>query len=214
MHKIIPLKILASFWGNPMSDDELIRLSLEASARTKQDMIAACTEPLIKAAVWIAAAMRDGQALLLCGNGGSAADCQHIATEFVVRLTALNQRRALPALALTTDTSTLTAAANDFGFDFIFSRQIEALGRKDDVLIAISTSGRSPNILEAARAARAKNMKVIAFLGAERRELGDLADLCLCVPSEDGQRVQEGHITAGHILVALVEKKLAEQAGP
>jgi len=191
-----------------MSDDAIIRAALESSARTKQDMIVACSEALKTAAQWIGDALSRGHKLLLCGNGGSAADCQHISTEFVVRLTSRTQRGALSALALTTNSSTLTAAANDFGFDWIFSRQVEALGRTGDVLIAISTSGASPNVLEAARAARGLKMKVIAFLGAQPRELGALADLCLCIPSDDGQRIQEGHITAGHILVALVEKRL------
>lgn len=194
-----------------MSDDELIRSALESSARIKQEMITACLEPLKTAALWIAEAMKKGHVLLLCGNGGSAADSQHISTEFVVRLTSQTRRGALPAIALTTNTSTLTAAANDFGFDKIFSRQIEALGRAGDVLIAISTSGHSPDVLEAARCARKKGLKVIAFLGAQKRELGALADLCLCIPSEDSQRVQEGHITAGHILVSLVERRLLEK---
>jgi D-sedoheptulose 7-phosphate isomerase len=195
-----------------MSDDELIRRALEAGARTKLEMITTCSEALKTAAELIAAAMRNGHTLLLCGNGGSAADCQHIATEFVVRLTAESKRSGLPALALTTDTSTLTAAANDFGFDRVFSRQVEALGRPGDVLIAISTSGTSLNVLEAARAAKSRGMQVIALLGAVKRELGDLADLCVSIPSEDGQRIQEGHIAAGHILVALVEKKLEQAA--
>ena len=190
--------------------DQLIRQALEASARTKQDMVAACTEELKTAARWIAEAMNQGHTLFLCGNGGSAADCQHLATEFVVRLTSQSQRKALPAIALTTDTSTLTAASNDFGFGKVFSRQIEALGRPGDILIAISTSGRSPNVLEAARAARSHGLKVIAFLGQQKRELGELADLSLCIPSDDSQRVQEGHITAGHSLVALVEIMLEE----
>lgn len=191
-----------------MSDDAIIRAALESSAKTKQEMIATCSEALKTAAHWIAKALSQGNKLLLCGNGGSAADCQHISTEFVVRLTAKTQRGALPALALTTNSSTLTAAANDFGFDKIFSRQIEALGRPGDVLIAISTSGSSPNVLEAARAAKGLNIKVIAFLGEQGRELEALADLCLCIPSDDSQRIQEGHITSGHILVALVEKRL------
>lgn len=196
--------------GFSMSDDELIRQALDAGIRTRQEMFASCSEALKTAAGWIAEAMRSGHALLLCGNGGSAADCQHLATEFVVRLTADSRRGALPALALTTDTSTLTAASNDFGFNHVFSRQVEALGRSGDVLIAISTSGRSANLLEAAKSAHARGLKVIAFLGAMKRDLGELADLCLLIPSNDSQRVQEGHITAGHILVALVEKRLAE----
>lgn len=196
-----------------MSEDELIRQALEESARTKQVMIQSCSETLKTAAAWIAQAMQKGNTLLICGNGGSAADSQHIATEFVVRLTSDSRRGALPAIALTTDTSTLTAAANDFGFDKIFSRQVEALGHPGDVLVAISTSGRSPNVIEAAKAAKARKIKVIAFLGSEERELGTQADLCLCIPSDNGQRIQEGHITAGHLLVSLVEKRLAEHSG-
>ncbi len=196
-----------------MSDQDLIKSALESSAHTKLNMITACSQALITASEWIAETMHKGQLLLLCGNGGSAADCQHIATEFVVRLSSHTQRGALPALALTTDTSTLTAAANDFGFDKIFSRQVEALGRSGDILLAISTSGVSANILEAARAARQRGLHIIAFLGAQERDLGPLADLCLKIPSEDGQRIQEGHITAGHILVSLVEKRLLEKNG-
>lgn len=192
-----------------MTDKELIQQVLEESAKTKLDMINQCSEALQTASEWISQAMKNGKTLLLCGNGGSAADAQHIATEFVVRLTAESQRGALPALALTTDTSTLTAAANDFGFDQIFSRQVEALGKQGDILIAISTSGRSPNVIKAAQVAKDRGIKVIALLGAEKRELGAIADLSICIPSLNGQRVQEGHITAGHLLVTLVERKLA-----
>lgn len=191
-----------------MTADELIQRALEESAQTKLKMIAACGDDLKTAAEWIAEAMHGGGRLLICGNGGSAADAQHIATEFVVRLTSDSPRKdALPALALTTDTSTLTAASNDFGFDRVFARQVEAHGRKGDVLIAISTSGNSPNVIAAAKTARDRGMKIIAFLGAEKRLLGEVSDLCICIPNSDGQRIQEGHITAGHLLVALTEKQ-------
>ncbi|MFH1734267.1 MAG: SIS domain-containing protein [bacterium] len=193
-----------------MKSSEVVRLALEESAQTKRDMIDSCGEDISRAAEWIAQAMTTGHKLLICGNGGSAADAQHIATEFVVRLTSHNDRAALPALALTTDTSTLTAAANDYGFDKIFARQVEAHGGAGDVLIAISTSGKSPNVIQAAEAAHDRGMKVIAFLGAEKNALGNLADLCICIPTMSGQRVQEGHITAGHIIVALTEQKLLE----
>ncbi|TKJ37589.1 phosphoheptose isomerase [candidate division LCP-89 bacterium B3_LCP] len=191
-----------------MDDRELISRSLKESAETKEAMISACMEALLKAADWITGAMNNGRKLLICGNGGSAADSQHIATEFVVRLTSENDRRALPAIALTTDTSTLTAASNDYGFDRVFSRQVEALGHEGDVLIAISTSGSSSNVIEATKVAQGKGIKVIAFLGQDKRQLGETADLCLCIPSRSGQRIQEGHITAGHLLVALVERRL------
>ena len=195
-----------------MNDEAFIRAALEESAQIKIQMIDACTDSLIAASRLIAGAMQKGNTLLICGNGGSAADSQHIATEFVVRLTSDNDRPALPAIALTTDTSTLTAASNDYGFDKVFSRQVQALGRPGDVLIAISTSGKSPNVIEAAKVARDKNIKVIALLGNEKRELGELADLCICIPGDNSQRVQEGHITAGHLLVSLTEKRLAKAA--
>ncbi len=193
-----------------MTKDELIRNALEESALTKQKMIASCGDDLKTAASWVAEAMKRGNSLLICGNGGSAADSQHIATEFVVRLTAKSRRGALPAIALTTDTSTLTAAANDFGFERIFARQVEALGRTGDILMVISTSGKSPNLIAAAKEAKNCGIKVIAFLGQNKNELGKIADLCMCIPSGNSQRVQEGHITAGHLLVALTEKHLAE----
>ncbi len=191
-----------------MTEDEIIKQALIESAETKHSMIEGCGDALKTASSWVAQAMKNGGTLLICGNGGSAADAQHIATEFVVRLTSDSERRALPAIALTTDTSTLTAAANDFGFDYIFSRQIEALGRPGDILIGISTSGKSPNVIEAAVSAQKRGIKVIAFLGAKKGDLGEIADLCICIPSDNGQRIQEGHITAGHLLVSLTERRL------
>jgi phosphoheptose isomerase len=147
-----------------------------------------------------------GKKILFCGNGGSAADCQHIATELVVRLT--KNRAALPALALTTDTSTLTATANDFGFDDIFARQVEAHGRRGDLLVAISTSGRSRNILKAAKAAAGRGMRVLALTGARPNLLARRADFALAVPSKDTQRIQEAHITLLHILCTQTERLL------
>jgi D-sedoheptulose 7-phosphate isomerase len=147
-----------------------------------------------------------GKKILFCGNGGSAADCQHIATELVVRLG--RTRAALPALALTTDTSTLTAAANDFGFDQIFARQIEAHGRAGDLLVAISTSGRSANVLAAARTAKKLRMRTLALTGKQPNLLARRADLALAVPSADTQRIQEAHITLLHILCTQTERLL------
>lgn len=147
-----------------------------------------------------------GKKILFCGNGGSAADCQHIATELVVRLK--KNRAALPALALTTDTSILTATANDFGFDEIFARQIEAHGRKGDLLVAISTSGRSRNVLRAAQAAAKCGMPVLALTGAEPNLLARRAKLALAVPATDTQRIQEAHITLLHILCTQTERLL------
>jgi D-sedoheptulose 7-phosphate isomerase len=153
----------------------------------------------------IASTLRAGKTIFFCGNGGSAADSQHLATELVVRLSAERNRPPLSAIALTTDTSTLTACANDFGFEQIFSRQVEALGREGDVLVCISTSGNSVNVVKAAESAKAKGMKTIAFLGATLGKLGNLVNMAVNIPADDCGRIQEGHITAGHIIIALAE---------
>jgi len=144
-----------------------------------------------------------GGKILICGNGGSAADAQHIAAEFVGRYE--TERIALPAIALTTDTSALTALANDYDFERIFSRQVEALGRDGDCLIAISTSGNSPNVLAAVMSARSRGMKVIGLTGANGKRLAGLSDIAIMVPSTRTARIQEGHITAGHIICELID---------
>ena len=146
--------------------------------------------------------------ILLCGNGGSAADAQHLATEFVIRLSPTIKRPGLPAIALTTDTSNLTAGANDLGYDHVFARSVEALGTSGDVLIGISTSGNSPNVNHAMEKARELGMKTIAFLGKDGGTSKGLADLALIIPSNDTQRIQEGHITVGHIIFQQVEQEL------
>ena len=159
------------------------------------------------AADLIATRFRAGGKLLLCGNGGSAADCQHLAAEFVSRLTRDVNRPALPAIALTTDSSYLTGYANDFGFDGVFARQIEALGTADDVLMAISTSGSSRNILAAVDAARHKRVAVVALLG-EDGPLGQLADVAVRVPSRDTQVIQQVHLAVEHLICQLVEQAM------
>lgn len=163
--------------------------------------------PLIAQATWmVASALRRGNTVLLCGNGGSAADAQHIAGELVGRF--LKERRPLPALALNANTSVLTAVANDYGFEEVFARQVAALGRPGDVLIAISTSGNSGNVLRAAEVAREKGMKVVGLTGADGGKLKQLCDLCLCVPSTSTPRIQEMHILIGHIICQLMEEAL------
>ena len=152
-------------------------------------------------------ALRAGGTLLFAGNGGSAADAQHIATEYVVRYS--HNRRPLPALALTTDTSLLTAGANDLGFDEIFARQIEALARAGDVLVLHSTSGESPNVVRAAQAAKVKGVTVVAFLGKSGGPLKDLADHSLVVPSDETSHIQELHLALEHIICGMVERALA-----
>ena len=152
------------------------------------------------------AALRGGGTLFFAGNGGSAADAQHIATEYVVRYQ--SQRPALRAVALTTDTSLLTACANDMGFDEVFARQIEALARSGDLVVLHSTSGESPNVVRAAQAAKARGVGVIAFLGKTGGALKDLADLALVIPSEDTARIQELHLAIEHVICEWMEERL------
>jgi D-sedoheptulose 7-phosphate isomerase len=150
--------------------------------------------------------LRGGGKLLLFGNGGSAADAQHVAAELVVRYRA--ERRAIAAIALTTDTSTLTACANDLGFESIFERQIEAIGRAGDVAVGISTSGKSPNVLAGLRRARALGLSTIGLSGGEGGELPALCDALICVPSPVTARIQEMHILIGHMWCKILERRL------
>ncbi|MFT4150186.1 MAG: D-sedoheptulose 7-phosphate isomerase [Paracoccaceae bacterium] len=151
-------------------------------------------------------ALGSGRKLLFCGNGGSAADCQHLATELTVRFT--RDRRALAAIALTTDTSALTAIGNDFGFDHLFSRQVEALCQPGDVLLCFSTSGHSRNVILAVEAARARGAEVIFFGGKDGGALRGMASVPLVVPSDVTARIQEVHILFGHILCAQIEQRM------
>ena len=154
----------------------------------------------------LARTLKAGRTIYLFGNGGSAADCQHIAAELEARF--LRERRALPCHALTTNTSTLTAIGNDYGYDRTFARQVEAYCRKGDAAIAISTSGHSPNVLEGVKAARKAGAATIGFTNEKGGKLKGLVDLCLQVPSTDTQRVQECHLAVGHVLCDLIESQL------
>jgi D-sedoheptulose 7-phosphate isomerase len=160
----------------------------------------------------LAKALAAGNKILLCGNGGSAADAQHLAAEFVNRF--LLDRRPLPAIALTTDTSILTAVGNDFGFDLVFVKQVQALGRAGDVLLALSTSGGSPNVLAAVRAAREAKMITIGLTGVGGGAMAGLCDHLLAVDSRDTPLIQEVHITAGHLLCLLTDYFLFEAPTP
>jgi D-sedoheptulose 7-phosphate isomerase len=182
--------------------------SLKESAETKQKIAAQCVSEIIKAIDMIIEAFNQKKKILLCGNGGSAADAQHLATEFVIRLNPKIQRPGLPAIALTTDSSLLTAGANDIGYDNVFSRSVEALGDNGDILIGLSTSGNSESVNNAFRKAREKGMKTIALLGRDGGKSKELVDLAVIVPSSDTQRIQEGHITIGHIIFQEVEQEM------
>jgi len=156
------------------------------------------------------ATLKQGGKILLCGNGGSAADCQHIAAELVVRYE--KKRQAMAAIALTTDSSILTAHANDFDFETVFSRQVEGLGNDKDCLIAISTSGTSKNILKATEAAKAKGMTVIGLTGNEGGELSVLSTVSVVVPSKVTARIQEAHILIGHWWCGVIEEALSDRS--
>ncbi|TFG98501.1 MAG: SIS domain-containing protein [Calditrichales bacterium] len=184
---------------------------LQESAETKTRAIQTCTEPLQRAADLILGSIRNRGKLILCGNGGSAADAQHLAAEMVVQLSHNFKRPGLPAIALTTDSSILTAGGNDIGFDQIFARQLEALGQPEDILLVITTSGNSKNIINALAMAREKNIKSIGFLGGDGGQCVKDVTISVTVPSKNTQRIQETHITLGHILIELVERDLHDK---
>lgn len=186
-----------------------IQSKLTDSIRTKEQVRETLIPVVSRAAALLIEALEAGQKVLLCGNGGSAADSQHIAAELVGKLAV--QRRALPAISLTTDTSNLTALGNDFGYELIFQRQVEALGRRGDVVIGISTSGNSPNVLAAVRTARALGLKTLGLTGCGGGALAGLVDCAVVVPSTNTQRIQEAHITIAHILCELIEAHFTDR---
>jgi D-sedoheptulose 7-phosphate isomerase len=184
----------ASFLASQFAEHgDVLGRTLEATREPFAHLASACIDSLAK-----------GGKILFCGNGGSAADAQHLAAELVVRYR--RNRKALAAVALTTDTSTLTACANDFSYDEIFSRQVEALARPGDVLIGISTSGKSPNVLKALEAARAVGCLAAGFAGRDGGPMVQATDLLLVVPSETTARIQEMHILLGHALCDVIEQ--------
>jgi D-sedoheptulose 7-phosphate isomerase len=186
------------------SPAEEIRRQLEESARVKQSFSGELIGRIGQFAEKSAASLRGGGKIVFFGNGGSAADALHLAAELVVRLR--SDRRGLAALALTTNPSVLTAAGNDYGFERIFSRQIESLVAPQDILVALSTSGASPNIVGGVEAGRARGAYLVAFTGETGGALAGKVDILLNVPSQDPQRIQEAHITIGHIACALIER--------
>jgi D-sedoheptulose 7-phosphate isomerase len=183
---------------------EEIRRQLEESARVKQAFSDALVERILEFAQKCAASLRGGGKVVFFGNGGSAADALHLAAELTVKLR--DDRRGLAALALTANPSVLTAAGNDYGFERIFARQIESLVSAHDVLVALSTSGTSGNILRGVEAGRARRAFVVALTGETGGALASKVDLLLNVPSRDPQRIQEAHITVGHIVCSLIEQ--------
>jgi D-sedoheptulose 7-phosphate isomerase len=189
--------------------DDLVKRSIDEHLDVFSGLISACGEQINASAVLIQEALAKGGKILTCGNGGSAADSQHIAAELVGRYE--SERRALPAIALTTDTSALTALANDYDFEHIFSRQVDALAASGDCLIAISTSGNSPNVLRAVMKAREKGCRVVGMTGSGGKKLAGLCDACVMVPSARTSRIQEAHIAIAHIWCEMVEASVMKK---
>ena len=183
--------------------EEIIRRVAKESQRIQEAFIRKNTYPLIDCAECISKAFKNDRKLMLCGNGGSAADAQHIAAEFVNRF--LLDRHPLPAMALTTDTSIITSVANDYSYEEVFSKQIQALGVEGDILLAISTSGNSNNILSAITTAKKKGLYTVGLIGGDGGKMITLVDLPLVVESNHTPRIQETHILAGHLICELVE---------
>ena len=186
--------------------DALIKQIFLESIAVKQETLKKNILPISQAAQVVIEAFRNGNTLFLCGNGGSAADSQHIAAEFVGRFQ--KERAAWPAIALTTDTSALTALGNDYSFDIVFTRQIQALGKKGDVLIGISTSGNSKNVLEAFKGAKAMGIKTIGVTGGSGGQLAPLSDIAIIAASSKTARIQESHLVIFHAICEIVENTL------
>lgn len=182
--------------------------SLNESAETKLAILKHCRNDVYRAIDIMTESISGAGKLMFCGNGGSAADSQHLATEFIIRLSHDIKRPAIGAIALTTDSSLLTAGANDIGYDNVFARQVEGLAHVGDVLIGISTSGNSTSIIKAFEMAKSKGVKTIAFLGGTGGKIKGTADCEIIIPSANTQRIQEGHITIGHIICESVEREL------
>ena len=191
-----------------MTDLEHMRDGLTALSRLAERTAKEHSEALVEVAQRTLATLRSGGKLLFCGNGGSAADAQHLAAEYVVRFT--HERPALAALALTTDTSILTAASNDFGFETVFARQVQALGAPGDLLVLHSTSGRSANLIQAARVAREGGLATVAFLARDGGPLRDAVDLAVVVSTDVTARAQELHLAMGHLVCEWVERSWLE----
>lgn len=191
---------------HPLS--ELVRDRIQRSIDVKTTLLGDLSlhQSLAEVALQIVKSLHAGGKVLFCGNGGSAADSQHLAAEFTGRY--LRERRALPALALSVNTSSLTAIGNDYGFDLVFARQLEALGHKGDVLVGISTTGNSRNVIRAIEAAKAKKIYTVALTGASGGAMKALADCAICVPSLETPRIQECHILVGHIICEIVEETM------
>ncbi len=189
-----------------MNVNDFIESSLKESSEVKLKILSECKNEIGEAIDILTSVVKNGGKIMFCGNGGSAADSQHLATEFMIRLSHDLNRPAIASIALTTDSSNLTAGGNDIGFENVFARNVEGLGKKGDALIAISTSGNSANIIKAVEKAKELGIFTIGFLGGNGGKLKSIVDTAIVIPSENVQRIQEGHITVGHILCEATER--------
>ena len=193
-----------------MNKDEKIEQLFKQSIHTKQNCIKQGFQSLYQMGDSITQSVQNGGKIILCGNGGSAADAQHLAAEMLVRLRPMNNREGVSAMTLAQDTSTITACGNDFGYEMLYERVLRSLGKKGDCLIGITTSGNSKNVILAMKAAQEMGIKVFGFLGCKGGEALKYCDEAFIVPSEDTGRIQEAHITAGHALMEYIEDQLIE----
>jgi D-sedoheptulose 7-phosphate isomerase len=184
-----------------------LQMLFQESIQVKENTLKDNVDAIIKCVEMITTTLQNKGTIFLFGNGGSAADSQHIAAEFIGRFK--KERKSLPAIALTTDTSALTALANDYGFDVVFARQLEGLGKKGDIAIGITTSGNSPNVIEGIKKAKAMGMKTVVLTGGDGGKVAPLADLAVIVPSKTTARVQESHICIAHCICELVEENFS-----
>jgi D-sedoheptulose 7-phosphate isomerase len=193
-----------------MNKDCKIERLFAQSINTKQDCIEQGFQSLYEMGDCITQSIQNGGKIMLCGNGGSAADAQHLAAEMLVRLRPMNNREGVAAITLAQDTSTITACGNDFGYDMLYERVLRSLGKKQDCLIGITTSGNSKNVILAMKAAQEMSIKVFGFLGCKGGEALEYCDEAFIVPSDNTGRIQEAHITAGHALMEYIEDRLIE----
>jgi D-sedoheptulose 7-phosphate isomerase len=193
-----------------MNKENKIERLFKQSINIKQDCIKQGFQPLYEMGDYITQSIQNGGKIMLCGNGGSAADAQHLAAEMLVRLRPMNNREGIPAIALAQDTSTITACGNDFGYDMLYERVLRSLGKKGDCLIGITTSGNSKNVILAMKAAQEMDIKVFGFLGCKGGEALKYCDEAFTVPSDNTGRIQEAHIAAGHALMELIEDELLD----
>ncbi|MGJ4788519.1 MULTISPECIES: D-sedoheptulose 7-phosphate isomerase [Leptospira] len=191
-----------------MNLKEIASKQIQDSIETKKAVLDTLLPQIEEAGKIASEVLKKGNTILFCGNGGSSCDASHIAAELVVRYKSGNERRALPALSLSADSAVLTACSNDYGYEFVFSRQVEAFGKPGDLLVGLSTSGNSKNVIAALESAKKIGMKTISFLGGDGGKMKGMADLDLIIPRKETARIQESHILIGHILCSIVEYEL------